>query len=117
VTRPRPLRRIVVTVCPRECGRVTLPVRRGERPRRLDASAIVRHLAALTSERRLGDVVELRQACAGGCGLPGPNVSVTIHPATAPGERPDHVAIAWKTYVRSLPTLDSLAEVIDDNVS
>jgi len=41
---------------------------------------------------------------------------VTIHPATPPGQRPDHVAIGWKTYVYSLPALDCLATVIDENL-
>jgi len=94
-----------------------LPLRRGERPRRLDAPAIARHLKTLTSQRGLTDFVEICEACAGGCGLPGPNVSVTIHPATRPGERPDHVAVGWKTYVTSLRALDSLSRVIDDNLS
>jgi hypothetical protein len=93
-----------------------LPVRRGERPRRLDAASIAHHLATLRNERGLAELVELRETCAGGCRLPGPNVSVTIHPATRPGERPDHVAVGWKTYVMSLRDLDSLANVIDDNL-
>jgi len=93
-----------------------LPVRRGERRRRLDAKAIADHLATLTRERGLAALVEIREACAGGCRLPGPNVSVTIHPATRPGERADHVAVGWKTYVTSLGTLDSLSRVIDDNL-
>ena len=117
-TKARPPRyRLVITVCPRECGRVLLPVRRGERARRLDARAIARHLATLSAERGLAELVQLREACAGGCALAGPNVSVTIHPATPPGERPDHVAVSWKTYVTSLGTLHSLAAVIEDNLS
>ena len=94
-----------------------LPVTRGERPRRLDARAIARHLATLSARRGLADWVTLREACAGGCALAGPNVSVTIHPATPPGERADHVAVGWKTYVASLADLDSLDAVIDDNLS
>ena len=68
------------------------------------------------SRRRLDERVELREGCAGGCGGEGPNVDVTIYPATAPGERPDHVAVGWKTYVYALPTLDCLATVIDENL-
>jgi len=94
-----------------------LPVRHGERARRLDARAIVHHLATLSAQRGLAELVELREACAGGCSLAGPNVSVTIHPATRPGERPDHVAVGWKTYVTSLGTLDALATVIEENLS
>ena len=93
-----------------------LPVTRGERPRRLDARAIARHLATLSARRGLADFVQLREACAGGCWLPGPNVSVAIHPVTPPGERPDHVAIRWKSYVASLGELASLDAVIDDNL-
>lgn len=93
-----------------------LPLTRGGRPRRLDARAILRHLAAICRERGLAEAVELRQGCAGGCWLPGPNVSVAIHPLTPPGERPDHVAIGWKTYVASLPDLPALDAIIDDNI-
>ncbi|TMQ23266.1 MAG: hypothetical protein E6K82_11350 [Candidatus Rokuibacteriota bacterium] len=110
------MKRLVITVCPRECGEVVLPVERRRRARRLDARAILTELAALVARRGLGQRVELREACAGGCGGPGPNVDVTIHPATPPGQRPDHVAIGWKTYVYSLPALDCLATVIDENL-
>ena len=110
------MKRLVITVCPRECGEVVLPVERRRRARRLDARAILTELAALVTRRGLGQRVELREACAGGCGGPGPNVDVTIHPATPPGQRPDHVAIGWKTYVYSLPALDCLATVIDENL-
>ena len=110
------MKRLVITVCPRECGEVLLPVERRRRARRLDARAILTELAALVARRGLGQRVELREACAGGCGGPGPNVDVTIHPATPPGQRPDHVAIGWKTYVYSLPALDCLATVIDENL-
>jgi hypothetical protein len=108
--------RLVVTVCPRESGVVRLPVRPGGQPRRLDALAILRHLTRLVDERGLGDRVQLQEACAGGCTGAGPNVSVTIYPASRPGQRPDHVAIGWKTYVYSLSTLGSLATVLDDNL-
>jgi hypothetical protein len=46
----------------------------------------------------------------------GPNVTVTKYPAPRAGERPDHVAVGWKTYVASLGSLDCLAQVIDDNI-
>jgi len=110
------MKRLVITVCPRECGEVLLPVERRRRARRLDARAILAELTALVARRELGERVELREACAGGCGGAGPNVDVTIHPATPPGQRPDHVAIGWKTYVYSLPALDCLATVIDENL-
>jgi hypothetical protein len=95
---------------------VRLPVKPGTPPRRLDALAILRHLARLVEERGLATRVRLQVGCAGGCGGPGPNVSVTIYPASRPGHREDHVATAWKTYVYSLPTLDSLATILDDNL-
>ena len=110
------MRRLVVTVCPSEPGVVVLPVERGGRARRLDARGVLAALAALVARRGLGACVELREACAGGCGGEGPNVDVTIYPATPPGERPDHVAVGWKTYVYALPTLDCLATVIDENL-
>jgi hypothetical protein len=109
-------RRLVVSVCAREAGVVVMPVERGERRRRLDAPAIQRHLAALVARRGLAEHVEIRDACAGGCRLRGPNVSVSIYPPARPGERPDHVAVGWKTYVTSLGDLDCLSQVIDDNL-
>ena len=110
-------RRLVITVCPRERGVVILPLTRGGRRRRLDAPAVAHHLAALATARGVADFVDVREACAGGCALAGPNVSVTIHPATAPGVRPDHVAIGWKTYVTSLGDLAALATVLDENLA
>ena len=110
-------RRLVISVCPRETGVVVLPLTRGGRRRRLDAPAIARHLTTLAAERGLSDVVHIREACAGGCGLAGPNVSVTIYPAVQPGARPDHVAVAWKTYVTSLADLDALATVLEENLA
>jgi hypothetical protein len=110
------MRRLVVTVCPREPGVVVLPVERGGHARRLDAGAVLAELQALVARRRLGARVEFRQACAGGCGEEGPNVDVTIYPATSSGDRPDHVAVGWKTYVYSLATLDCLATVIEENL-
>ena len=115
--KPAARRRIVVYACPREAGVVMLRLTRGGRRRRLDAPAIARHLTALAAERGLSDHVEIREACAGGCGLAGPNVSVTIHPATQPGKRPDHVAIGWKSYVASLADLDALATVLEENLA
>jgi hypothetical protein len=109
-------RRIVVTVCARETGTVVLPVERGERARRLDARTILQRLRALASERGIGDRVLVREGCAGGCGGAGPNVSVAIYPMPRPGERGDQVAVSWRTYVYSLPALDCLARVIDDNL-
>lgn len=109
-------RRLVINVCPRELGAVVLAVRRGERRRRLDATAVASGLEALARERGLADAVRVREACAGGCALEGPNVSLTVHPPLRPGERPDHVAIAWRSYVASLTGLDCLARILDDNL-
>ena len=109
-------RRLVVTVCPREPGVVTLPIARGGTAVKLNAAAIAGHLRRLVEERGLADRVRVREGCAGGCSGPGPNVSVEILPLTRPGEREDHVAIGWKTYVYSLGTLKCLAAVIDDNL-
>jgi hypothetical protein len=109
-------RRLFVTVCLREPGVVVLPLELGEHARRLDARAIFRALHALVARRGLGDRVQVREACAGGCNGPGPNVSVAIYPRPAEGEPADHVAVAWRTYVYSLPTLDSLARVIEENL-
>lgn len=110
-------RRLVVTVCPREPGVVVLPVERGGRAARLDAVAILDRLRALAAARKFEDRVRFREGCAGGCSSAGPNVSVEIFPVTPPGERPDHVAIGWKTYVYSLPTLDCLATILDENLA
>jgi len=109
-------RRLVITVCPREPGVVTLPIARGGRAVRLNARAIQRQLGELIAQRGLDERVRLREGCAGGCSSPGPNVSVEIFPMTRPGERPDHVAVDWKTYVYSLASLDCLAAVIDENL-
>ena len=108
-----PRRRLVITVRPRERGTVVLPLKRGGRRLRLDAPALARHLAVLASERGVAELVDIREACAGGCALTGPNVTVTIYPMPAPGERPDHVAIGWKTYVASLAHLDALTTILD----
>jgi hypothetical protein len=110
------LRRIVITVCPRERGVVVLPITRDGRAARLNAEAILQHLAELVAERGLGERVRLREGCAGGCSGTGPNVSVEMFPLGVPGEREDHVAVDWKTYVYSLGSLDCLAAVIDENL-
>jgi hypothetical protein len=109
-------RRLVVTVCLRERGAVVLPVERGQRARRLDARAVLDELARLVARRGLGDRVRVREACAGGCGGPGPNVDVRIYAATPPGQPADQVAVGWKTYVYSLPALDCLAAVIEQSL-
>jgi hypothetical protein len=103
-------------VCPRERGVVVLPLERGGRARRLDAAGVLAALRGLVRARGLEDRVSVRDACAGGCGGAGPNVDVRVYAAAAPGERPDHVALAGKTYVYSLPALASLADVIDENL-
>jgi hypothetical protein len=110
-------RRIVITVCPRERGAVRLPVERGGTAERMDAERIVARLQALIERRRLGDLVSVREACAGGCAGPGPNVSVTVHARPRPGERADHVALGWRTYVESLAALPCLATVIEENLT
>ena len=110
------MRRLVISVCPREGGTVIMPVERGGRARRLDADAVFRQLQALVEQRGLGEQVRIRDACAGGCGLRGPNITVTIYSPVRPGERPDQVSVGWKTYVGSLKTLDCLARVIDESL-
>ena len=109
-------RRLVVTVCPRERGAVVLPLERGGRAARLDAAGVLAALRALVARRGLDDRVHVRDGCAGGCWGAGPNVDVRVYAVATPGERADHVALAWKTYVYSLPTLASLADVIDENL-
>ena len=109
-------RRLGITVCYREPGVVVLPVEPGDRACRLDARAIVKQLLALAERRGVADRVRVREGCAGGCSGTGPNVSVAIYPLPAPGERSDQVAVGWKTYVYSLPALDCLARVIDENL-
>ena len=108
-------RRLVISVCQRETGTVVLPIERGGRARRLDATAIARHLGALIARRGLTNAVRVSDACAGGCQMRGPNITVTIYPPVRAGEKPDHVSIGWKTYVASLGALDCLARVIDEN--
>ena len=93
-----------------------LGVHRGGRARRLKAPAVAQALRDLVMERRLDEYVRVGEGCAGGCARAGPNVGVTIYPAPRPGEKPDHVAIDWKTYVYSLASLDCLAAIIDENL-
>jgi hypothetical protein len=95
---------------------VILPLERGGRATRLDASGVLAALQDLVAARGLSERVQIRDGCAGGCWGAGPNVDVRIYAAPAPGERADHVALGWKTYVYSLPTLASLADVIDENL-
>ena len=109
-------RRLTISICPRESGEVALPIERGGRVRRLDAVGVLDALRRLVAERQLEDRVTFREGCAGACGRPGPNVDVTIHLNPPPGEKPDHVALDWKTYVYSLASLDCLATIIDENL-
>jgi len=114
---PMPARRLVITVCPRERGVAALPVERGGPMRRLDAPGVIRALGGLLARRRLGDRVQIREGCAGGCSGRGPNVGVTIYPAARAGERADAVAVAWRTYVGTLGSLDCLSRILDDNLT
>jgi len=116
VMRDSTARRLVVTVCPREPGAVRLPVTRGDRVRRLDASAILQALTTLVQSRGLDAQVRVREGCAGGCSRRGPNVNVDILAAVPDGRPHDSVAVGWKTYVYSLGTLACLADVIDENL-
>lgn len=93
-----------------------LPVERGGPRRRLDARAVLRELQALVARRNLEAVVRVREGCAGGCHGRGPNVSLTIHAMPAPGERPDNVAIGWRTYVGSVGDLAALRVILDENL-
>jgi hypothetical protein len=115
--RATPTRRIVVTVCPRESGVVSLPVDRGRRPERMDAATLTRHLEALVERRQLSAHVRVQAACAGGCAGDGPNVSVAIFTIPPPGKAPDNIAVGWRTYVTSLDTPDCLARVLEDNLT
>jgi len=113
---PRPRRRLIITVCPKERGTVVIPVERGGSRRRLDAPALLRELQAMVARRKLDAVVRVREGCAGGCQGRGPNVSLTVHAMPVPGERPDNVAIGWRTYVGSLAGVPSLQAIIDENL-
>jgi hypothetical protein len=113
---PAPRRRLIITVCPNEPGTVVLPVERGGPRRRLDARAVLRELQALVARRNLEAVVRVREGCAGGCHGRGPNISLTIHAMPAPGERPDNVAIGWRTYVGSVGDLAALRAILDENL-
>jgi hypothetical protein len=108
-----PERRLVISVCPREAGTVTVAVERGGRRRRLDARGILRELQGLVDRRGLRDLVSVREGCAGGCYVTGPNVSLTLHAVPPPGRRPDNIAIGWHSYVGSLDTLDCLAAIVE----
>jgi len=91
-------------------------VERGGPRRRLDARAIFRELQSLVARRNLEAVVLVREGCAGGCHGRGPNVSLTLHAMPVPGERPDNVAIGWRTYVGSLADAPALQAIIDENL-
>jgi len=108
--------RLIITVCPREPGVALLALARGDRRRRLDAAGVAGALERLVEERGLGNRVVIRRACAGGCSLPGPNVSVALLPELRPDEPADNVAVGWRSYVGVLDTLDCLAAVVDDNL-
>jgi len=84
--------------------------------RTMDAAAILDALRALVSKRGLEDLFTLREGCVGGCSRVGPNVDLRIHAVPGPGEEPDHVAIGGRTYVYSLPRLDCLASILEENL-
>ncbi|MBI4587266.1 MAG: (2Fe-2S) ferredoxin domain-containing protein [Candidatus Rokubacteria bacterium] len=109
-------RLLEITVCPREPGKVILPVERGGRPQRMDAHAIARHLERLIRRRGLAGRVWVREGCAGGCSRRGPNVNVDVFLKARPGEEQDHVAVDGRSYVYSLRSLPWLARIIDDNL-
>ena len=113
---PDPDRLLAITVCVREPGTVRLPVAPGGPTLRLDARAILARLQALIHERGLDDRVRVREGCAGRCSGRGPNVTVEIYARAPEGHRQDRVAIAWKTYVYSIGTLEALSTIIDANV-
>lgn len=110
-------RLLEITVCPREPGTVLLPVERRGRRERMDARAITRHLERLIFRRRLAGRVWIRQDCAGGCGREGPNVNVDVFLKAPPGEEQDHIAVAGRSYVYSLPALGWLGQIIDENLT
>jgi hypothetical protein len=109
-------RLVEITVCPRESGTVRLPVGKGSRRVTMNARALARHLERLIEARDLDGRVWVREGCAGGCWLSGPNVTVECFAKALPGELQDHIAIERKTYTYSLASLDSLSRLIDENV-
>ena len=111
------MRRLVVSVCPREPGIAVLRVERRGPRERLDARAIATHLEAIVARRGLAECVGIERGCAGGCAGPGPNVTVRFYRMPGEGERADHVSIGWKTYVASIETLDCLARIVEENLA
>ncbi len=109
-------RLLEITVCPLELGSVALPVERGRRPERMDARALIRRLKALIVRRGLAGTVWLREDCTGGCHRAGPNVNVDVFLKAPPGEEQDHIAVESKSYVYSLPSVDCLVQIIDENL-
>lgn len=106
-----------ITVCPRENGTVSLPVEKGSQRTTMNARALARHLKQLIAARGLTGEVWVREECAGGCWLSGPNVNVDCFAKAPPGEVQDHVAIGGRTYVYSLGSLDYLGQLIDENLT
>ena len=109
-------RLLEITVCPLESGSVVLPLKRGGHPERMDARAIRKHLERLIQRRGLAGTVWLREDCAGGCHRAGPNVNVDVFVKAPPGEEQDHIAVESKSYVYSLPSVDCLVQIIDENL-
>src|SRR5262245_2436118 len=82
-------RRLVITVCLRERGGVVLPLERGGRRRRLDASSVMHSLRDLVAARGYDALVSVREGCAGGCARMGPNVDVRIYPTSPHDTKPE----------------------------
>ena len=99
-------RRLVITVCPRELGVVTLPVARGGRAVKLSAAAILRHLAELVTERGSPSACGCARAAPAAARDPVPTYRSRSFRSRAPASAMDHVAVAWKTYVYSLASLE-----------
>ena len=109
-------RRLVVTVCPREPGVVTLPIARGRRAEKLNATAIAHQLRQIVAERGLADACACARVRRRLLEARAQRVGRDL-PDDSPGRaREDHVAVGWKTCAYSLGTLDCLAAVLDDNL-
>src|SRR2546430_9740279 len=98
------MRRLVVTVCPRERGAVVLPLERGGRAARLDAAGVLAPLRALVARRGVDDRGHLRDGRAGGCWAAGPHLDGRRFAAAKPRRRPPPPAPGLETHAYSPPT-------------